>query len=288
MKTMKKLHQEYTQINVPNDLDDFMDECIQQAKKAQQTSYRRKRWKYAATLAMASYLIVLNVVPAFAKTMFDIPFLGDVSRILCIRSYHVESDVDSLDVKMPVIQNTGNPMMEKRVNQKIEEKIQATIIQLHKESEEVRSMLAKQKDDVHVKTQVSIDYSITCNKQYLLSFQVLTTYQLNTSMQEYQTFNLDLLRGRDITLKDLFGEDYEEIINAEIIRQINERMKEDDSLTYFIEDPEFQGIQKTQPFYINEQGEVVIIFEKYTIAPGYMGTQEFHIPCDAIAFYTGD
>ena len=32
-----------------------------------------------------------------------------------------------------------------------------------------------------------------------------------------------------------------------------------------------------QDFYINSNGKVVIVFEKYKIAPGYMGTQEFEI-----------
>ena len=32
-----------------------------------------------------------------------------------------------------------------------------------------------------------------------------------------------------------------------------------------------------QNFYINSEGKVAIVFEKYEIAPGYMGTQEFVI-----------
>ena len=40
----------------------------------------------------------------------------------------------------------------------------------------------------------------------------------------------------------------------------------------------FSGIENEyQNFYINSEGKVVIVFEKYEIAPGYMGTQEFVI-----------
>ena len=39
-----------------------------------------------------------------------------------------------------------------------------------------------------------------------------------------------------------------------------------------------QGIENEyQNFYINSNGKVVIVFEKYEIAPGYMGIQEFEI-----------
>ena len=38
-----------------------------------------------------------------------------------------------------------------------------------------------------------------------------------------------------------------------------------------------QGNLEYIKFYINEKGRIVIVFEKYEIAPGYMGTQEFEI-----------
>ena len=40
----------------------------------------------------------------------------------------------------------------------------------------------------------------------------------------------------------------------------------------------FQSIAADQKFYINAGGNPVVIFEKYEIAPGYMGQQEFEIP----------
>ena len=49
-------------------------------------------------------------------------------------------------------------------------------------------------------------------------------------------------------------------------------------LLYFTqEDGGFRSIQEDQGFYVNERGNVVVVFLKYEIAPGYMGTQEFEI-----------
>ena len=40
----------------------------------------------------------------------------------------------------------------------------------------------------------------------------------------------------------------------------------------------FTSIADDQRFYINEAGNPVLIFEKYEIAPGYMGQPEFEVP----------
>ena len=63
------------------------------------------------------------------------------------------------------------------------------------------------------------------------------------------------------------------------------KMAEDPDAMYYSRDDEddfnddfaFQTIEPDQSFYLNEQGQVVIVFPKYAIAPGYMGIQEFTV-----------
>lgn len=45
----------------------------------------------------------------------------------------------------------------------------------------------------------------------------------------------------------------------------------------------FEKISKYQNFYINNESKLVICFDKYEIAPGYMGVQEFIIPAEIIS-----
>ena len=143
MKKVDKLRQEYEEIQTPQDLDSFMDTCIDQAQKKQSRFTFYRLWKPALSAALIGYLIVLNTVPAFAQSVFAIPLLGDVSRILCVREYQKTSDVDSLSVKVPEVKNTGNPEMEERVNKQIEERINKTTEQLYKDSAQVREMMKK-------------------------------------------------------------------------------------------------------------------------------------------------
>ena len=68
------------------------------------------------------------------------------------------------------------------------------------------------------------------------------------------------------------------------------RHEADDMMFYWVEGVEeeglvdlFEKISKEQSFYINSEGKLVISFDKYEVAPGYMGIQEFVIPTEVIS-----
>ena len=59
-------------------------------------------------------------------------------------------------------------------------------------------------------------------------------------------------------------------------------------MIYFLDNddmPEFnfQGITEQTNFYFNEKDELVITFDEYEVAPGYMGAPEFVIPQEVTA-----
>ena len=59
-------------------------------------------------------------------------------------------------------------------------------------------------------------------------------------------------------------------------------MAADSGITYFLdsETPEwdFTGLTGEEDFYFDSQGQLVIVFDEYEVAPGYMGAVEFTIP----------
>ena len=67
-------------------------------------------------------------------------------------------------------------------------------------------------------------------------------------------------------------------LSGEVLRQMEERMAADESVIYFPE--EFTAIDPQQNFYFNGEGELVLVFDEYTIAPGSMGMPEFAIPAE--------
>ena len=60
-------------------------------------------------------------------------------------------------------------------------------------------------------------------------------------------------------------------------KQIKEN-KKNLEYSYFDDVIQNLNIQKEQPFYINQQNQVVVVFNEFDIAPGYMGMPEFIIP----------
>ena len=56
----------------------------------------------------------------------------------------------------------------------------------------------------------------------------------------------------------------------------------DDSVSYFynsdMPEDDFKELTGDESFYFNEEGLLVIAFDEYEVAPGYMGAVEFTIP----------
>ncbi|MEG1501183.1 MAG: RsiV family protein, partial [Clostridiales bacterium] len=111
----------------------------------------------------------------------------------------------------------------------------------------------------------------------LLSFTVEKTETLANAYTEMYFYNLDLNKSRQLTLEDVLGKDYKQIVDNSVAKQIAERKKDENNVFFEKEEGGFTGINKDQNFIVNQEGQVVIVFNKYEIAPGCMGIQEFPI-----------
>ena len=119
-----------------------------------------------------------------------------------------------------------------------------------------------------------------------MSIELLRFFLIKTSQWVYNTldilpneyYNIDIETGKSLNLRDLLGEDYKQIVDETINKEIEERSKNPDNIYFSKSQGGFSGIEdEYQNFYINSNGKVVIVFKKYEIAPGYMGIQEFEI-----------
>ena len=129
---------------------------------------------------------------------------------------------------------------------------------------------------------------VTDNAQYYTV--KLSALEIEASGYEHNKFyTLDKFTGDVVTLKDLFvqNSDYISVISENIKTQMRQQMAADEGVTYFLDDddmPEFnfQSITEQTNFYFNENGELVIAFDEYEVAPGYMGAPEFVIPQEIV------
>lgn len=122
-------------------------------------------------------------------------------------------------------------------------------------------------------------YEVKYNKNDLTSFYI-DYYQFTGGAHGITTritYVHDNDKGKILALKDMFkeGYDYKTIINKEISKEIEKNKDK-----YFDGKEGFLGINENQKYYI-EEGNLVIVYGLYEIAPYVAGIIEFRIPLEA-------
>lgn len=195
-------------------------------------------------------------------------FLTNVnSEVLKKKSKYLKSNLD-----IPVI-NSGNTEIDKKVN----EKIKVDILNFYEQSlKEAQSYLEDFELD---KSNFVADASYEVKKNTPNVISIIVKYYKYSGgahgTYEYVPYNIDLRDGNNLTLKEIFKNDvnYKIIINKEIEKQISEMGQKEKGLDKVYD---FNGIKENQKFYL-KNGEIVIYFDLYEVAPYAAGIPEFEI-----------
>ena len=125
---------------------------------------------------------------------------------------------------------------------------------------------------------VIVDYEVKSQTDSRVSFVVTLAEGWVASMEERYYYNLDLSEDRDLTLRDYLGEDWVNICNASIQKQIDASVDEEGFTLFFTpEQGGFTTVDENTAFYIREDGVPVLVFPEYSIAAGAAGMPEFPI-----------
>lgn len=295
----------YDGIKVPQELEQTVNDAIASVDKKEVLKQARNKKviriaQYTGTIAAAVLILVtagLNASEVFAKTMADIPVIGSIAKVLTVRSYSTKEGNTQIDVEVPAIQveeTTGLQPDEETtefvvdVNEEINQIVEDYTADATARIEEYKQAFLEtggtEEEWNDRDIQVDVSYEVKYEQEDRLSLVLTTTESWASVYGQNLYYNVDLKTLQNITLKDLLGEDYIQIANDSIVEQINQRLSDDASLTYwgYGEDTgdSFEGfttITDDTKFYINEKGNPVVCFDKYEIGPGFMGTQEFEI-----------
>lgn len=242
---------------------------------------------FAAAAAAAVLVIVPNTSAKAAYAMSQIPILGDVIKAVTIREYNYESErfqADIKEVQLEVDQSgeEGNPNMDQSVatiNEDIDEMTNRLIKRFEEQAEAGESYGG-----------IYMDHEVMTNTDKWFTLKLDVAEVAGSGVQYQYYYHIDKTTGEIATLKDLFkeGADYVTPISENIKKQMRERMAADENLFYWLEENTeigtfFEKIKEDQNFYLNEEGQLVICFDEYEVAPGYMGLVEFTIEDDAVS-----
>ncbi|MBE7721950.1 DUF3298 and DUF4163 domain-containing protein [Lacrimispora indolis] len=275
-----KMKEEYHHIPVPEAARKGVMAGIEKAKKEKrriQMMKMTKRTAMTGAAAMAAIIIMANASPVTANAMEDIPVLGAIAKVVTFRTF--EDSKQNYEAKIDVPKVSINEKDNDKVNRSIEEYADQLISEYEKQ---VAGDLA---GDGHYSVTSSYDV-VTDNEKYL-SLRINTTVIMASGAESVKIFTINKETGNVVSLKDLMKDkpDYITAISDNIKKQMTEQMAADDSKMYFYNTgddftDEFKQITGDESFYFNENGEIVIVFDEYEVAPGYMGAVEFTIPKD--------
>ncbi len=285
---LEKLKREYMNIPIPEELDFVVRKALKESevnRMRRKSHMNRIRIAAASVAAVFTVLIVgANTSQVFAATLSKVPVVGSIVKVLTFREYAVNEGTFNADIKVPAIQGTENKTLENSLNEKYLEEGKNLYEQFNTDMEEL-----KKNGGGHLG--VDSGYEVKTDTDRILS---IGRYTVNTVGSSSTTMKYDTIDKKNevlITLPSLFKDDsYIDIISENIKKQMVEQNKADSDQYYWVEGIEqdntmelFDKIAKDQNFYINPEGKLVISFDKYEVAPGYMGVVEFIIPTDILS-----
>lgn len=242
--------------------------------------------KIASNAAVSLLLAVclLNFLPGTMQAAAAVPAVGDVIRMLDIRS-SLSWGSSGLQVTSPLIGAGG----EDADGGPLPPDLSAGVHEMNRQMEEYIAKLENEflyrfSRKYHGYVASDTGYNILRNDGELLSIQFYTTVNMGGSATYSRCFTLDKASGTPLTLAGLFsaGSNYVGVISADILRQMEEQVAAGQA-DYFIpggifSDEEcFQAIDADQNFYISESNKLIIVFDEYEVAPGSAGMPQFTI-----------
>ena len=297
MRDFKDAKNIYDHIVVPEELDARLRAALENVpephKRTINVAHFTRRAATAAAALFLCFTVGLNTNETFAMEMHKLPVIGAVAKVLTLRSYESIEDNTTTTVTIPDVQ-VETPIEEVQnavtdVNAKIQSLINEYTAQKNSEITEYKNIFlaegGTEEEWQERSIDVNVDYEVKHQSESTLSLLIDAWISWFNFEEERHFYNIDLVTGKELTLVDFFGEDaYEYAANC-VLQQMNERIAEDPETIVFWgvneeEDMgnEFIGVTEETSFYINADGNVVISYQEYEVAPGFMGIQEFVIP----------
>lgn len=286
-KNLQELKKEYNEIPIPDELDFIVKKALKDSgvyKSKRKTIYKRLGVTAASLAIVIGILAVgVNSNQAFADKLSKIPVVDSIVKVLTFKRYNIDEDKYKVNIEVPSIEGLENKALEDSLNEKYISKNKELYEEFITDMEGLKKI-----DDGHLG--IESGYVVKTDNDNILS---IGRYVVNTVGTSSTTFEYDTIDKKNeilITLPSLFKDNkYIEIISENIKEQMRGQMKSDSKKVYWIADESgnnmniFKEISENQNFYINDQSQLVISFNKYEVAPGYMGIVEFIIPTDILA-----
>lgn len=314
-----KMQEDYRTVTPPEEGLKALEETIQKAKR---DSRKKKKILIIRNIglgmaaAFAAVLLLANFNADISYAMEKVPVVGQVIEVVigeCIDkgeekvTYRAEIEEQSVeetkrkaeDEAVETAENEVKIIVEKETNRIIKEWKEDFQSQKGLEDEEVSYEILTNTEDwlavrFYIEDMESYEVEFDTRKKEPDSSRKKSSgtkkmYFMQKENEKY--YNLDWNKGKTIkSLGELFKKDSDYItpISEAIKKQMRAEMKKDEKKTYYLDlksessQQEFDKIKEDQSFYMNQDGNLVIVFEENEVAPESVGVVLFEIPGEEI------
>ncbi len=266
-------------IESPFDITEKIDEMEMSDMTNKNMSFNwLKKTIYSAAAFAALFALTFNCIPSLAYAASDIPILGDVVRIVTFGRFEVQKENYEAKVDTPKLEGLLNKELEEKLNAEFKENADAVIAAFENDVKE----LSEEYGDENFHLGVEASYVVRTDNEDILAIDCYVVNTVASSSTIHRFYTIDKKTGTLLKLESLFkdGADYVTPISKYIIGEIKRLNEEENGLFWIGEDDieGFEKIHKDHKFFINNNGNIVICFDKYEIAAGAQGSPEFEIP----------
>lgn len=289
---LRKEKDNYQQIPVPRELKERLEKTMGRSGKV-----HRFRIPAAAAAAVALLVLLPNTGAEMAYAMGNIPVIGNLFQAVTFRDYQYESERFSANVEVPQIvvedmgetaeeptEETNRPEGEKPADEQLQETLEQVNFDIDAVTNQLIEEFKKSAEAGESYGGLEIHHETVMNNEKYFTLKLSIFQSAGSGSESYKFYTIDKQSGRQIQIGDLFRENsgYAEVISENIKGQMRAAMAEDETKVYWVDSTEtpywnWEGIKEDQNFYLDGNGNLVVVFDEYEIAPGYMGAQEFTV-----------
>lgn len=274
-----KIAEEQTDIpdSVKTRIEQTLADLPEKKSKIKQIKILPRFVAAAACFVFITLFLLPNVSMTYAQALEQVPIIGDIVRVVTIRNYFYSDDRHEMDIEVPKIEVEGSDAVN-YINRSVSELTTTLVNQFYKDLEITAN---NGYGSIHV------DYEVITNTDRWFTLKLAVTETAASSNYYFKFYHINKQQGKIIVLGDLFiTDDFSDTIVIEIKKQMKQQMEANETAQYWINDEEigegFDTVDSDHNFYWNCDGDLVIVFDKYEVAPGSMGTPEFIVEHELI------
>ena len=258
-------------VAVKNRIEQVLAELPEQESPQKKVRVLPRIAAAAACFVFITVFLLPNISVAYAQTLNQIPVIGDIVRVITIRNYFYSDDKHEMNIDVPKLDEDSNAA--EQINQDISQLTETLVREFYKDVELIG-------DEGH--GSIYLDYETVTNTDTWFTLKIRVHRAAGSSNTYYKFYHIYKRTNTIVTLGDLAKNvSFYDVLVQEIKAQMKAQMESDRNTVYWLDESVFGNdivsLSKNHNFYLNEENDLVITFDKYEVAPGSMGTPEFVI-----------